>query len=85
MAIATPAPLPLDERAPLEVVVACVVVVAAAPAPDPAFVDWVLGDVVVVEGSTIDSSDSAVPELQLIEPPPAACQVEPITWRSSTG
>ena len=73
----------LADRGTLEVLVDFGTVVARA---SPGFVAELVGAVVVVvEGSTMDSMDSEVPEAQLTEPPPTACQFEPMTWRSSTG
>jgi hypothetical protein len=43
------------------------------------------GAVVVVDGSSCVSRDSAVPAVQFTEPPPTACHFEPVTWISKLG
>ena len=70
----------LPELALAVVVVAGGAVVVVAPAPA-----GVVVVVVAVVGSTIVSRETEVPEWQSTAPPPTACQVDPVTWRSSAG
>ena len=60
---------------------------ADAVTPEGAGFRWGVGCGVAVSdfGSTMDSSDSAVPERQSTGPPPTACHVSPTTWMSRTG
>ena len=50
-----------------------------------AIVDVAAPVVVVVVGSTMVSSETAVPEWQSTDPPPTAFQVDPVTWMSRVG
>ena len=48
-------------------------------------INVVLGSAVFDFGSTMVSSDSAVPEWQFTGPPPTACQVSPVTLMARAG